>query len=140
MKYCYNCGHITAGDPFYCNSCGRSFDVKLCPRGHPNPRGAEVCSRCGSRDLSTPQPRVPAHVRLFAFLLTLLPGSLLVLISVVLTLALLHAILTNPQWLVPFLFLGMAWVVLAWMWSKLPLWFRKSVRRLLERKRKEDRS
>jgi hypothetical protein len=30
--------------------------VKFCPRLHPNPRGAEFCRRCGSRDLSLPQP------------------------------------------------------------------------------------
>jgi hypothetical protein len=30
--------------------------VKFCPRLHPNPRGADFCRRCGSRDLSLPQP------------------------------------------------------------------------------------
>jgi hypothetical protein len=140
MKYCYQCGHVTAGEPAYCNSCGRSYNVKLCPRGHPNPRGAEVCSQCGSRDLSTPQPRVPLHVSLFAFFLSLLPGLLLTLISVIVTLALLHTLLTHPRWILTLVFLGIAWGILAWMWSKLPLCFRKLVRRLLRRKRKEDRS
>ena len=59
MKYCYHCGHMTAGEPLFCDHCGRSYDVKLCPRLHPNPRGAEVCSQCGSRELSTPQPKIP---------------------------------------------------------------------------------
>jgi hypothetical protein len=140
MKYCDQCGHVTVGEPLYCNSCGRSYDVKLCPRRHPNPRGAEVCSQCGSRDLSTPQPRVPPHVRLFAFLLSLLPGVLLFLISVLVTFALVSAIVSHPRWLLGFVFLGIAWGVLAWIWSKLPLWFRKLVRRLLRRKRNEDRS
>lgn len=58
MRYCYHCGRITPGDPLFCNVCGRSFDRKLCPRLHPNPRSAEICSRCGSRELSTPQPKV----------------------------------------------------------------------------------
>ena len=59
MTYCYNCGHMTAGEPLFCGKCGRTYDVKLCPRLHPNPRGAEVCARCGSRELSTPQPKIP---------------------------------------------------------------------------------
>src|SRR5216684_2914579 len=58
MKYCYECGRMTPGEPLFCNFCGRSYDVKLCPGRHVNPRHAEVCSQCGSRDLSTPQPKV----------------------------------------------------------------------------------
>ena len=82
MKYCYQCGRVTVGEPLYCNSCGRSYNVKLCPRHHANPRSAEVCAQCGSRDLSTPQPRVPISIRVLAFLLSLGPGLLLVLVSV----------------------------------------------------------
>jgi hypothetical protein len=59
MKFCYACGHTTGGGPLFCNSCGGSYDVKLCPKLHANPRLAEACSQCGSRDLSVPQPRVP---------------------------------------------------------------------------------
>src|SRR5438445_562240 len=59
MKYCYACGHRTRGEPLFCNFCGRSYDVKLCPKLHVNPRSAEACSQCGSRDLSIPQPRIP---------------------------------------------------------------------------------
>jgi ribosomal protein L40E len=139
MKYCYNCGHITVGTPLYCNSCGRSFNVKLCPRGHANPRSAEVCSQCGSRDLSRPQPRVPVRIRLFAFLLSILPGFLLLVLSVLVAAALIHAVLTNPQWLCSLILLGIACGFLAWIWSELPHWFRNLVRRLLTRKRKDDR-
>ena len=49
MKYCYQCGRITTGKPLYCNSCGRSYDVKLCPRAHANPRSAEVYNIGGGR-------------------------------------------------------------------------------------------
>ena len=59
MKYCYACGHRTRGEPLFCNFCGRSYDVKLCPKLHVNSRSAEACSQCGSRDLSIPQPRIP---------------------------------------------------------------------------------
>jgi hypothetical protein len=139
MKYCYQCGHITVGEPLYCNYCGRSYSVKLCPRGHANPRIAEVCSLCGSRDLSTPQPRVPVLVRIAVFFLSLLPGALLVLASVLVLLVFLRELFTHPQWILALAFLGIALAVLAWIWSQTPLWFRKAVKRLLERSRKEDR-
>jgi len=56
MRYCSNCKKLTAGKPPYCNFCGRSYGVRLCPRGHKNPRAAEACSECGSMELSTPAP------------------------------------------------------------------------------------
>jgi hypothetical protein len=58
MKYCYHCGRITTGEPLFCMFCGRTYDVKLCPRLHVNARFADCCSQCGSRELSTPQPKV----------------------------------------------------------------------------------
>jgi RNA polymerase subunit RPABC4/transcription elongation factor Spt4 len=57
MRYCSNCKKLTAGKPPYCNFCGRSYGVRLCPRGHNNPRAAEACSECGSMELSTPAPK-----------------------------------------------------------------------------------
>jgi hypothetical protein len=137
MKYCYQCGRVTAGKPLYCNSCGRSYNVKLCPRKHANPRSAEVCSECGSRDLSTPQPRVPVNIRLMALLLSLFPGGLLVAVSLLIAIVLIHELLSNPQWLLALVPLVIAVAVLAWIWSELPLWFRNLVRRLLRRKRKD---
>lgn len=138
MKYCYQCGRVTTGKPLYCNSCGRSYNVKLCPRKHANPRNAEVCSECGSRDLSTPQPRVPVQIRVMAFLLSLLPGTLLVVFSLLVAIVLIRELLTNPRWLLALVPLVIAVAILAWIWSELPLWFRNLVRRLLRRKRKDD--
>lgn len=57
MRYCSNCKKLTAGRPPFCNHCGRSYGVRLCPRGHKNPRAAEACSTCGSMELSTPAPQ-----------------------------------------------------------------------------------
>jgi len=57
MRYCNNCRKFTAGKPPYCQFCARSYNVKLCPRGHKSPRAATACSQCGSRDLSTPHSR-----------------------------------------------------------------------------------
>jgi hypothetical protein len=126
MRYCYNCGHITPGEPAYCNSCGRSYDVKLCPRGHQNPRGAEVCSQCGSRELSTPQQKVPLTWRLAAILIQVGSGILLVYIS----LALLIGLLRTPQFqhllVATGLLLGGMW----WCYSKLPDWLQELIRTL----------
>src|ERR1700689_3103953 len=77
MKYCYYCNRMTTGEPVFCNFCGRSYNVKLCPRLHVNSRISEVCSQCGSRDLSTPQPKVPLKARILVFLLMTLVGSAL---------------------------------------------------------------
>src|SRR5437764_11233947 len=97
MKHCYHCGRVTAGDPIFCNSCGRSFDRKLCPRLHPNPRSAEVCSRCGSWELSAPQPRVSFGWRIVELLLRFVAGALLTVLSIFFALALLNALLQTPQ-------------------------------------------
>ena len=140
MKYCYQCGRVTAGKPLYCNSCGRSYNVKLCPRSHVNPRSAEVCAQCGSRDLSTPQPHVPVLIQARAFLLSLFPGLLLVLVSVLVAFLLVRELFANPRWLAALVLLGVACGILAWIWSELPLWFRQLVRRLLDRKRGDDHS
>src|SRR5437588_5519156 len=77
MKYCYECGRLTPGEPLFCNFCGRSYDVKLCPRLHVTPRGTRAWSKCESRELSTPQPRVPFWATLLLFLLTLVPRLVL---------------------------------------------------------------
>jgi hypothetical protein len=78
------------------------------------------------------------HIRLMAFLLSLLPGALLVVLSLLMAIVLIHELLTNPQWLLALVPLVIAVAILAWIWSELPLWFRNLVRCLLRRKRKDD--
>ena len=65
--------------------------MKLCPRLHSNPRGAEVCSKCGSRELSTPQPKIPMSWRLLAILARLGIGLMLFYASLALVVALLRS-------------------------------------------------
>ena len=130
MKYCYECGRVTAGEPLYCNFCGRSYDVKLCPGKHVNPRAAEVCSQCASRELSTPQPRVSLWWRLLEFVVRVLLGVFLVYVS----LAVLVAVLRIPEVQNGLVVLGVLVALLWWLWSQLPDWFRKLVRRSLKRK------
>src|SRR6266568_764802 len=115
MKYCYHCGRITAGEPLFCNSCGRSYDVKLCSRLHANPRSAEVCSQCGNRELSTPQPKVSFWWHVLGFLLRIAFGALLVFLS----LALLVELLKSPVVQNGLLALTLLLLVLWAMWSML---------------------
>ena len=134
MKYCYQCGKMTPGDPLYCTSCGRTYDLKLCPRQHPNPRGVDVCAKCGSRDLSTPQPRVPTSLRLLALLLRLGLGLLLFYA----TLSLVVALFNSPQVRQFFVAFGILMAVLWGLWAKLPDWFQEAIRSFWVRRRQRD--
>jgi hypothetical protein len=134
MTYCYNCGHITPGEPLYCNYCGRSYDVKLCPRHHANPRSADVCSKCGSRELSTPQPKVPAVWKLLAIVIRLGLGLLLVYV----TLSFFVALAKTAQFQQGLVCLGLLLTGLWLVWSKLPEWLQEVLRNLATRKRRDD--
>jgi hypothetical protein len=57
MRYCSLCKRLSRDGSLFCNHCGRSFNVRLCPRLHENTRDAKVCASCGSIELSTPAPR-----------------------------------------------------------------------------------
>jgi RNA polymerase subunit RPABC4/transcription elongation factor Spt4 len=130
MKFCYQCGRMTPGEPLFCSSCGRSYDVKLCPRLHASSRSAEVCSQCGSRELSIPQPRVSVWWRVLEFLAKVFFGVFLVY----LTLAGFVALLKTPQFQNALIVFGILIGLLWWLWSLLPEWFRKLVRRSITRK------
>lgn len=134
MKYCYQCGKMTNGEPLFCNSCGRSYDVKLCPRMHQNPRGAEVCSKCGSRELSTPQPKIPMSWRLLAILARLGLGLMLFYAS----LSLVIALVRTPEVQKAMVALGVLLAGLWWLWTKLPDWFQELIRALWKRKENKD--
>ena len=123
MKYCYECGHITTGEPLFCNSCGRSYDVKLCQRLHVNPRSAEVCSQCGSRDLSSPQPKVSFLWRVFGFLVMVLLGTPLAYASLLFLLALLR----EPSVQEGLVGLGLLLMALWALWSTIPDWLREVI-------------
>jgi hypothetical protein len=134
MTYCYNCGHMTAGEPLFCSKCGRTYDVKLCPRLHPNPRGAEVCSKCGSRELSTPQPKIPMSLKLLAILVRLGLGLLLFYGTVRLGIALLQTAQVQRALVAIGMLLGCLW----WMWSKLPDWFQEAIRSFWKNRSRRD--
>src|SRR5258705_3358168 len=99
MRYCNQCHRITPGEPLFCNSCGRSYDFRLCPSRHPNPRNAEICSECGSRELSTPHRRVPLWLASLLFVLSPPPRVLLFSVTVLFSIALVQMLVTEqpPQ-------------------------------------------
>jgi hypothetical protein len=134
MNYCYNCGHITPGEPLYCNYCGRSYDVKLCPRHHPNPRSADVCSQCGSRELSTPQPKVPVMWKLLAIIIRLGLGLFLFYV----TLSFLVAVAKTTEFQQGLVAFALLLIALWLVWSKLPDWLQDILRNLVKRKRRDD--
>lgn len=137
MKYCYNCNRVTVGEPLFCNFCGKSYNVKLCPRLHVNPRSAEICSQCGSRDLSSPQPRVPFRVRLFVGPVTILLGVFILSLTLLLVLIFLKEVFSNTNVLNDLIGIGIMLGVLWWIWLQLPLWMRKTMYRLLRGKDKD---
>ncbi len=56
MKRCTYCFRYSRGTPTFCSHCGRTYNVRICNRGHLNPRGVAFCAECGSSELSTPAP------------------------------------------------------------------------------------
>jgi hypothetical protein len=138
MKYCYQCNRVTIGEPLFCNFCGRSYNVKLCPRLHPNPRNAESCSQCGSRDLSAPQPRIPFWAPILQFFLSLVPGLILTVLSIVVVALLVTELLNHSDMLFAGVLLLMAVGTLWWAWAQIPIWLRKAIYRMLKRKREGD--
>jgi hypothetical protein len=135
MKYCHECGRMTAGKPLFCSFCGRTYDIKLCPRLHPNRRAAQVCAQCGSRDLSTPQPKVSFWWRIVEWLAKVLLALLLFLLSCAGAIAVLEGLLRSPQLQCGLIGLAILLGLLWWIWSELPEWFRKLVRKSLQKTR-----
>ena len=62
-----------------------------------NPRIAEVCSQCGSHDLSLPQPKVPFWWNVIAFLVQFIGGIVLAYVSLAILIAVLKELLTRPE-------------------------------------------
>lgn len=138
MRHCNQCHRITAGEPLFCNFCGRSFDLKLCQHRHPNPRSAEICSQCGSRELSTPQPRVPLLLRPLLVLLTAIPGLLLVSITALFLLGFVNALLTDQRLLFQFMLVGLMLAFLWYLYMHLPHFLRRFLSSLFRRRQRDD--
>ncbi len=134
MKFCYHCGRMTAGEPLFCNFCGRSYDLKLCPRLHVNPRHAEVCSQCGSRDFSTPQPKVSPGWKFLASLTQWLLGAGLTVITVLVAIGGLVELFERPAFANSLVVIGLALMALWLLWGMLPGWLRALIHKAIKRK------
>ena|SRR5579863_6445262 len=133
MRYCNHCHRITTGEPLFCNFCGRSYDFKLCPHRHPNPRSAEVCNQCGSRELSTPHPKVSFWLASLLKVLSVLPGVVLLLLSVMFLLGFVRMLVSNQQVLFQFMLTGVFIGFLWWLYMQLPRFLRRWLSKLLGR-------
>ena len=138
MRYCNACHHMTTGEPVFCNFCGRSYDLKLCPHRHPNPRSAEVCSQCGSRELSTPQPRTPRCAWPISVVLSIPPGVALALVTVLFAIAVARAVLDSQQLQLQLIGAGLALGLLWYLYAKLPASLRRFLSRLFSRSNRDD--
>lgn len=122
MKYCNECHKLTTGNPLFCTHCGSSYAVKLCSRMHPNPTFAQVCSECGTRDLSRPQPKIPILVQPFVWLLQILPrllGAVLIIGFLAWTA---HRVFTSPNFLPGVVGMMLATTFMYFLWRMLPPW------------------
>jgi len=125
MRYCTSCRKITTGNPSYCNYCGKSYNVKLCGRGHPNTPAADVCSTCGSRDLSVPQRRPSWKLRIFQIGALGVPFIGLLVISFGYIGVFLQALWTNSSELLPLMILGLPLGLLWLIWIHLSAMLRE---------------
>jgi len=130
MKFCMNCRRTTSGKPMFCNFCGASYNIKVCPRHHINPRSAEACSQCGSRDLSQPQPKVPLLLKPLFALLGISPGILLLVLIVGATGLFLRRLAEDPGGLLPSMSLVLFLGLLFLLWMMLPNFLKRFLKRL----------
>jgi RNA polymerase subunit RPABC4/transcription elongation factor Spt4 len=137
MRYCPQCHRLTTGDPLYCDHCGSTYDAKLCPARHINPRNAEVCAQCGSRDLSTPAPRLPPWLRPVLFGLSLVPGVLLALLLIMVAIGIVSEVVTNGQIQAELLVVLLLLVLLWWCYIHVPKFIQQALRSLWPSKKKD---
>jgi len=138
MRYCNHCHRITPGEPLFCNFCAHSYDFKLCPHRHPNPRNAEACSQCGSRELSTPHPRVPLWLAPLLVLLSAVPGLLLFAVTVLFLVGFVRALISNQQLLFQFMLVGLMLAFVWYLYMHLPHFLRRLLSRLFHRSHRDD--
>ena len=88
-------------------------NFKLCPHRHSNPRNAEICSQCGSRELSTPHPRIRMWLAPLVALLLARPGIALLGVTLLFLIGFINALVSSPQLLFQFTLVGL---MLAFLW------------------------
>jgi hypothetical protein len=119
MKRCNACFRYAVGKPTYCPHCGRSYEVRLCPRGHASPRNVQFCSICGSGDLSTPAPPEDVLARASRWLLVFALYAFGVIAAGSVGVALI-ASLDLRQLAGPLFSLAVMWALLYWTSTLVP--------------------
>lgn len=114
----------------FCNFCGASYSVKICPRQHINPRSAETCSQCGSRDLSGPAPKVPLLLKPLLLLLGVSPGILLLMLLIGALGLVVQKLVTDPSGLLPSMCLVFLIGLLFLLWIMLPNFLKRFLKKL----------
>jgi hypothetical protein len=137
MRYCHNCQKTTTGEPLFCHACGCTYDAKLCPGHHINPRWATVCAQCGSRDLSTPAPRRPWWLAPLLLLVSLLPGVVLGGLLVMVGIGLVREALQNQAVQGQLMAILLALAALWWLYLQLPHFIQNMFRSLWHRPKKD---
>ena len=134
MKLCFSCGKVTTGTPAYCHYCGKTYNVRLCSRGHINPRSANVCSQCGSKELSTPQRKIPLLLKPLIFLLSHFFGFLLISALIGFAGYFAYQVVNDPNGLLPLMCIGLLLGLLLLIWMMLPNFIRTPIKWLFRRR------
>jgi RNA polymerase subunit RPABC4/transcription elongation factor Spt4 len=113
MRFCRSCKYVTLGSGRFCNKCGRSYNVRLCPKLHANSVNATACSVCGSRELSTPQ-RAASMLSRGLTTIALVIGMLLLAATIFYLYQFLRAQLANPNPPLPLMLVGLG-LALVWL-------------------------
>lgn len=100
-----------------------------------NPRIAEVCSQCGSHDLSLPQPKVPFWWKAIAFVVQFIAGIALAYVSLAILIAVLKELLARPEVQGGMIVLALLLIALWCLWSMTPHWIRKLILKWTRRRR-----
>jgi hypothetical protein len=100
-------------------------------------REAEVCSACGSRDLTTPQPKLAFWLRPFLFLLSLIPGISLLVFSALFLVAYIYVFFFEPalqlRFMLMSLVLSLLWLLYIMLPSFLEMRIRRSMRKTIKK-------
>jgi hypothetical protein len=89
--------------------------------------------------LSIPQPKIPFWLKPFVGLVGVLPGVVLLAVSVVFLSVFIHVMLTDPAMQFQMMVLGLLLALLWYLYMKLPLFVRKAIRRWISKASSNER-
>ena len=96
-----------------------------------------MCSECGSRDLTTPQPKLPLWLRPLLVVLSVLPGIALLGLSIAFLAEYVYILFVHPALEFPYMLLGLVLGLLWLLYMELPGFVRNKAGRRIRRASKE---